>query len=77
MAPLLLGKACNHPYLFDGMEPEPYINGDHLITASSKFVFLDKFLPKLKKEGHRVLIYSQFTSMLDILEDFCSMRQFE
>lgn len=70
-------KACNHPYLFDGMEPEPYINGEHLITASSKFVFLDKFLPKLHKDKHRVLIYSQFTSMLDILEDFCSMRQFQ
>ena len=69
-------KACNHPYLFDGMEPEPYINGEHLIEASSKFVFLDKFLPKLHKDGHRVLIYSQFTSMLDILEDFCSMRQY-
>lgn len=69
-------KACNHPYLFDGMEPEPYINGEHLIEASSKFVFLDKFLPKLEKDKHRVLIYSQFTSMLDILEDFCSMRQF-
>merc|ERR1711991_677681 len=59
------------------MEPEPYINGEHLVEASSKFVFLDKFLPKLKKEDHRVLIYTQFTSMLDILEDFCAMRQFD
>lgn len=28
-------------------------------------------LKKLKEEGHRVLIFSQMTQMLDILEDFC------
>lgn len=29
-----LRKACNHPYLFDGAEPSPYTNGEHLITNS-------------------------------------------
>lgn len=27
-----------------------------------------KLLPKLQKEGHRPLIFSQWTNMLDILE---------
>jgi SNF2 family DNA or RNA helicase len=27
-----LRKACNHPYLFDGAEPTPYTNGEHLVT---------------------------------------------
>lgn len=35
---------------------------------------LDKLLPKLKEAGHRVLIFSQFTSMLDILQDYCNYR---
>ena len=31
-------------------------------------VLLDKLLPKLKREGHRVLIFSQFTKLLDLIE---------
>lgn len=31
---------------------------------------LEKMLKKLKDSGHRVLIFSQMTKMLDILEDF-------
>jgi SNF2 family DNA or RNA helicase len=37
-------------------------------------MFLDKLLPKLKAEKHRVLIFSQFTIMLDLLETFLSSR---
>ena len=31
-------------------------------------VVLDMLLTKLKAEGHRVLVYSQMTRMIDILE---------
>ena len=31
---------------------------------------LAKLLPKLKSQGSRVLIFSQMTRMLDILEDY-------
>ncbi|KAJ3008131.1 UNVERIFIED_CONTAM: hypothetical protein HDU68_003217 [Siphonaria sp. JEL0065] len=72
---LQLRKVCNHPYILPNSEPEPYINGEHLILASSKLIFLDKFLPKLFADGHRVLIFSQFTRMLDILEDFMRLRE--
>ena len=34
-------------------------------------VVLHKLLTKLKKDGSRVLIFSQMTKMLDILEDYC------
>ena len=37
-------------------------------------VILDKLLPKLKVQGSRVLIFSQMTRMLDILEDYCLWR---
>ena len=34
-----LRKCVNHPYLFDGVEPEPFEAGDHLIEASGKSVW--------------------------------------
>lgn len=66
-----LRKCCNHPYLFPGMEDralDPM--GDHLALNSGKMVLLDKLLGKMKERGHRVLIFSQMTRMLDILEDY-------
>jgi SNF2 family DNA or RNA helicase len=31
-----LRKCVNHPYLFDGVEPEPFELGEHLVTASGE-----------------------------------------
>ena len=42
---------------------------ERLVLSSGKFVLLQKLLPKLKREGHRVLIFSQFTKVLDLFED--------
>ena len=70
-----LRKACNHPYLFNGAEDrslDPM--GDHLITNCGKLCLLDKLLPKLKEQGSRVLIFSQMTRLLDILEDYSVIR---
>mmetsp|Transcript_23933 Transcript_23933/g.42618 ORF Transcript_23933/g.42618 Transcript_23933/m.42618 type:complete len:723 (-) Transcript_23933:180-2348(-) len=70
-----LRKCCNHPYLFQGAEPgPPYITGDHLVENSGKMVLMDKLLPKLKARDSRVLIFSQMTRMLDIMEDYCLYR---
>ncbi|GMP56770.1 hypothetical protein CsSME_00021123 [Camellia sinensis var. sinensis] len=70
-----LRKCCNHPYLFQGAEPgPPYTTGDHLITNAGKMVLLDKLLPKLKERDSRVLIFSQMTRLLDILEDYLLFR---
>ena len=33
-----LRKCVNHPYLFDGVEPEPFELGEHLIEASGGLV---------------------------------------
>ncbi|XP_073970313.1 chromodomain-helicase-DNA-binding protein Mi-2 homolog isoform X6 [Rhodnius prolixus] len=71
-----LKKCCNHPYLFPAASQEAPLgpNGTYdvqgLIKASGKLVLLSKMLRKLKEEGHRVLIFSQMTKMLDILEDY-------
>lgn len=70
-----LRKCCNHPYLFQGAEPgPPYTTGDHLITNAGKMALLDKLLPKLKERDSRVLIFSQMTRLLDILEDYLMYR---
>lgn len=70
-----LRKVCNHPYLFDGQEPEnaPEL-GEHIIKASGKMIFLDALCKKAKQDNNQMLIFSGFTSMLDILEDFCNFR---
>ena len=63
-----LKKCVNHPYMFDGVEPEPFEMGEHLVEASAKLSLLDALLRYLKANGHRVLIFSQMTRMLDILQ---------
>lgn len=45
-----------------------------LIPQAGKLKELDKLLPQLKIDGHRVLIFSQFTMVLDILEEYLTIR---
>ncbi|KAI9298835.1 P-loop containing nucleoside triphosphate hydrolase protein [Neoconidiobolus thromboides FSU 785] len=72
-----LRKCCNHPYLFDGVEPgPPYTTDEHLVYNCGKMVILDKLLKNLKNKGSRVLIFSQMSRMLDILEDYCGFREY-
>jgi len=37
-------------------------------------IILDKLLKLLKTKGSRVLIFSQMSRVLDIMEDFCLFR---
>jgi SNF2 family DNA or RNA helicase len=79
-----LRKCCNHPFLLNGVEEEvraaenvadeKKAEADFLVRASGKLVLLDKLLPKLQEDGHRVLVFSQFKIMLDILEDYLELR---
>uniref|UniRef100_A0A8C4Q2G6 Chromodomain helicase DNA binding protein 1-like n=1 Tax=Eptatretus burgeri TaxID=7764 RepID=A0A8C4Q2G6_EPTBU len=69
-----LRKCVCHPYLFDGIEPEPFEEGEHIVTASGKLVILDRLLAHLQASGHRVLLFSQMTRMLDILQDYLEFR---
>ncbi|CCF57798.1 hypothetical protein KAFR_0D01520 [Kazachstania africana CBS 2517] len=73
-----LRKCCNHPYLFEGAEPgPPYTTDEHLIFNSGKMIILDKLLKRLKAKGSRLLIFSQMSRLLDILEDYCYFRDYE
>ncbi|PSR98992.1 SNF2 family N-terminal domain-domain-containing protein [Coniella lustricola] len=73
-----LRKCCNHPYLFEGAEPgPPYTTDEHLIFNAGKLSVLDRLLKRLQTQGSRVLIFSQMSRLLDILEDYCVFRQFK
>ncbi|GAX28328.1 SWI/SNF-related matrix-associated actin-dependent regulator of chromatin subfamily A member 5 [Fistulifera solaris] len=73
-----LRKCCNHPYLFDGAEEgPPYCDGPHLWENSGKMQLLHKLLPKLKANDSRVLIFSQMTRVLDILEDYFRLVNYD
>mmetsp|Transcript_4425 Transcript_4425/g.6197 ORF Transcript_4425/g.6197 Transcript_4425/m.6197 type:complete len:783 (-) Transcript_4425:63-2411(-) len=72
-----LRKVCNHPYLFDWPQDKDGedIVDERLVKASGKLQILDRLLPRLKSEGHKVLIFSQMTKMMDILEDYLTLRK--
>lgn len=86
-----LKKALNHPYLFDGAEshvlarqginPEGTVLRENvlkgLIMSLGKMVLLEQLLTRLKKEGHRVLIFSQLVRMLDILGDYLQIKGYQ
>ncbi|TFK21697.1 SNF2 family DNA-dependent ATPase [Coprinopsis marcescibilis] len=68
-----LRKVCSHPFLFDwpvdAKTKEPVL-GEELVNASGKMMVLDRLLRELFRRDHKVLIFSQFTTMLDILQDW-------
>jgi SWI/SNF-related matrix-associated actin-dependent regulator of chromatin subfamily A member 5 len=73
-----LRKCCGHPYLFEGVEDrtlDPL--GEHLVENCGKLFMVDKLLKRLKERGSRVLIFTQMTRILDILEDFMVMRGYK
>ena len=48
--------------------------GNHIICESGKFRLLDDMLPEMQNNGDRVLIFSQFTMMMDIMEKYLKIR---
>ena len=83
-----LRKCCNHPYLIKGVEERSTseipveLREDHAahlnktIDCCGKLVLLDKLLPRLYSEGHKVLIFSQMVRVLNILEEFLKFRNY-
>ena len=77
-----LRKVSNHPFLFG--EPRDVASGKYLgeanpellIMASGKLKLLDRMLPTLKAQQHKVLIFSQMTQMLDVLQDYLFAKSY-
>ncbi|KAI8817172.1 SNF2 family N-terminal domain-containing protein [Fimicolochytrium jonesii] len=81
-----LRKCCIHPFLLKGaedqiMKEKPADTVEQhfqaLIQASGKMVLIDKLLVKLRAGGHKVLIFSQMTRCLDIIQDYLRGRQWQ
>lgn len=67
-----LRKACNHPLL-----NYPYFTDysiDFMVRCCGKLWILDRILIKLQRAGHRVLLFSTMTKLLDILEEYLQWR---
>uniref|UniRef100_A0A0X3NGN7 Lymphoid-specific helicase n=1 Tax=Schistocephalus solidus TaxID=70667 RepID=A0A0X3NGN7_SCHSO len=48
-----------------------------LLSASGKMRLLDKLLQELLADGHKTLIFSQFTMALDMIEELLKVRKWE
>ena len=84
-----LRKCSNHPWLLKGVEDTAVRaaglsharDSDHpailelMVNSSGKFILLRKMLQKLRSEGHRVLVFSQMTRALDLIEDAVRLWQ--
>ncbi|GLJ38996.1 hypothetical protein SUGI_0794870 [Cryptomeria japonica] len=67
-----LRKVCNHPFLSYDFYGK-YTN-DYLVRTCGKLWVLDRVLIKLHSAGHRVLLFSTMTKLLDILEEYLQWR---
>ncbi|CAE6513092.1 unnamed protein product [Rhizoctonia solani] len=75
-----LRKICQHPFVFpeveDVINPSRELNSS-LHRASGKVALLDRILPKLFAFKHRVLMFFQMTQVMNILEDYMTLRGYK
>ncbi|KAF1867142.1 hypothetical protein Lal_00049570 [Lupinus albus] len=76
-----LRNICNHPYLsqlhadeVDNFIPKHYL--PPIIRLCGKLETLDRLLPKLKATDHRVLFFSTMTRLLDVMEEYLTLKQY-
>jgi SWI/SNF-related matrix-associated actin-dependent regulator of chromatin subfamily A member 5 len=71
-------KCVNHPYNFIDCEPKGLPEfGDHIRLASGKLIVTDKLIQKAIKENSQVLLFSQYTTTLDIIEDYFHFKKYK
>ncbi|CAJ0824856.1 7521_t:CDS:10, partial [Entrophospora sp. SA101] len=71
------GKICNHPFVFKEVEKDinkSNSNNEYLYRVSGKFEFLDRILPKLIRTNHKILVFFQMTTIMDIMQDYFEWR---
>lgn len=68
-----LRKLCNHYFLC--YPPSFYASPASYLTTSAKMKTLDRMLVKLFCSGHKVLLFSSMTKVLDIIEDYLKWRE--
>ena len=56
---------------------EGYSLGNDVLTSSGKFAELDRLLPQMHDAGDRVLIFSQFVMVMDIMKEYLRIRGYK
>jgi SNF2 family DNA or RNA helicase len=75
-----LFKDFSEKGIFEGKTSDEQLhmlNEHGYIMTSGKMVLLDKLLPKLRQEQHKILIFSQMVKMLDLISEYCDFRGFK
>jgi len=85
----IMRKICNHPNLVTGSngtlddrgsdssssdDDDDMYDQDKLAERSGKLQVLSKILPLWKKQGHKVIIFTQWKKMLSIIEQFANLQ---
>lgn len=72
-------KIVNHPYLvhcpLDSVGL-PKVDED-LVRSSGKLLVLDAMLARLKAQGHKVLLFSTMVMILNMIENYLSLREYK
>ena len=66
-----LCKVCSHHFLFDwplDLRTQQPVVDEQLIDASGKVMVLERLLEAPFERGHKVLVFSQFVTMLNVIE---------
>lgn len=64
---------CNSPHNFYWpWDDDPSSIDDSLVTGSGKMLLLDRLVPTLMSKGHKILLFSQFKTQLDLLQDWAT-----
>jgi len=64
-----LRSAVNHPYILNNPGTT-----DHMVECCGKLQVLDQMLERLRNNGHKTLVFSQMTRLLDIIGDYLYMK---
>ena len=67
---IYLVQAANHPWLHFDPTSADQATTEEIIQASGKFVMLDKLITRLRANNHKILIFSQFTKTIDLIDDY-------
>jgi SNF2 family DNA or RNA helicase len=77
-----LRNICNHPYLsqlhseeVNNIIPKHFL--PPIVRLCGKLEMLDRMLPKLKATDHRVLFFSTMTRLLDVMEDYLTLKGYK
>ncbi|XP_031786384.1 lymphocyte-specific helicase-like [Nasonia vitripennis] len=76
---MMYRHVVNHPYIIHYPLNDAGVHkiDESLVKISGKMLVLDAMLKKLHANGNKVLLFSTMTMVLDVIEDYLSLRDFQ